>query len=160
MSADLTIRRERPDQPEVVALLNALDAYLMELYEPEANHLLDVSALLAPGISFFVARVGGQAVGTGAVRRMAAEASTDDQPFGEVKRMYLDPTFRGRGYAARMLDALETEMRDQGLVRAALETGRHQLEAVKLYERCGYARCAPFAGYPDNGLSLFMAKSL
>ena len=160
MSADLHIRRERPDQPDVVALLGALDAYLQALYEPEANHLLDVNALLAPGISFFVARVGAQAVGTGAVRRMAGELATDGRPFGEIKRMYLDPAFRGRGYAAQMIEALEAEARANGLSLAALETGRDQLEAVKLYERCGYKRCAPFAGYADNGLSLFMSKSL
>ena len=36
----LTIRPERPDQPDVVALLGALDAYLASLYPPEANHIL------------------------------------------------------------------------------------------------------------------------
>ena len=35
-----------------------------------------------------------------------------------------------------------------------------QPEVVKLYERCGHARCAPVGGYPDNGPSLFMAKRL
>jgi putative acetyltransferase len=158
MPSDLTIHRERPDQPEAMALLAALDAYLMALYEPEANHLLDVNALLAPEVSFFVARVDGQAIGTGAVRRMGGEAATGDGPFGEIKRMYLDPAFRGQGYAALIIAALEAEVRANGLPLAMLETGRDQHEAIKLYERCGYARCAPFAGYPDNGLSLFMSK--
>ena len=44
----LTIAQERPDQPEIAALLDALDAYLGTLYPPEANHILDVQALLAP----------------------------------------------------------------------------------------------------------------
>ena len=43
---------------------------------------------------------------------------------------------------------------------ARLETGRDQHEAVRLYERNGYRRRAAFAGYPDNGLSLFYEKSL
>ena len=43
---------------------------------------------------------------------------------------------------------------------ALLETGRDQTEAVRLYERCGYARRAAFGGYPDNGLSAFYGKRL
>ncbi len=49
MSDRTVIRRERPDQPEVVALLADLDAYLGSLYEPGAKHLLDVQALLETG---------------------------------------------------------------------------------------------------------------
>jgi putative acetyltransferase len=151
---DFTIRRERPDQPEVRALLDALDAYLHSLYEPEANHILDVQALLAPSISFFVGRQGGRAVSTGAVRALPALRA------GEIKRMYTEPSLRGRGCAARMIAVLEDEVRALGLEQAVLETGRDQHEAVRLYRRCGYTECPPFAGYPDNGLSLFMAKPL
>jgi hypothetical protein len=41
MSDRTVIHRERPDQPEVMALLADLDAYLGSLYEPEANHIRD-----------------------------------------------------------------------------------------------------------------------
>ena len=66
MSDAIVIRPERPDQPEVVALLRALDAYLASLYPPEANHILSVQALLSAEVSFFVARAGRTLVGTGA----------------------------------------------------------------------------------------------
>ena len=36
----------------------------------------------------------------------------------------------------------------------------NQLEAVQLYQRCGYQPGPAFAGYPDNGLSLFLHKRL
>jgi hypothetical protein len=39
VSAVVDIRPERADHPQVVALLDALDRYLGELYEPEANHI-------------------------------------------------------------------------------------------------------------------------
>ena len=42
MSDPIVIRRESPDQPEVRVLLADLDRYLASLYEPEANHILDV----------------------------------------------------------------------------------------------------------------------
>lgn len=160
MPAELVIRPERPDQPEVVALLDALDAYLGELYEPEANYILDVQALLAPEVIFMVARDGGRLVGTGAVRRMPGEPATDGQPYGEIKRMYVDPAARGRRIGEQLLAALEAQLRREGYRAALLETGREQTAAVRLYERCGYRERAAFAGYPDNGLSVFYGKPL
>ena len=77
MSIDFVIRRERPDQPDVIVLIEALDAYLATLYAPEANHLMDVQALLAPEVHFLVAReaaasAGGQPAGRSEPRRFAA----------------------------------------------------------------------------------------
>ena len=148
----LTIRPERPDQADVVALLDALDAYLASLYPPEANHILDVQALLAPDVRFLVARRDGVAVGTGAVRL--------GDGYGEVKRMYVAPSQRGQRIAEQLLQALEAQLRSEGIAQARLETGRDQAEALRLYQRCGYTRCAPFGGYPDNGLSVFLGKAL
>ncbi len=160
MQDAIVIRPERPDQPEVRALLGALDDYLQSLYPPEANHILDLQALLAPEVSFFVARRGGHAIGTGAIRRMAGEAATRDQPYGEVKRMYVDPAQRGRRIGARMLEAMEAQLHSEGLALALLETGRDQIEALRLYERSGYTTHPAFGGYPDNGLSVFYGKRL
>lgn len=157
---DLSIRRERPDQPDVLALLGALDAYLARLYAPEHNHILDARALLDDDVVFLVARRTGAAVGCGAVRRMPAEPETGGQPYGEIKRMYVDPTQRGQRIAVQLLHQLEHALRTLGIGQALLETGRDQTEAVRLYERCAYVRRGPFGGYPDNGLSAFFAKPL
>jgi putative acetyltransferase len=160
MSERIVIRRERPDQPEVMALLDALDGYLHSLYPPEANHILDVQTLLGADIAFFVARDGAQAVGTAAVRHVAAGAATGGRPYGEIKRMYVDPACRGRRIGAKLLAVLEDSLRAEGYAQALLETGRDQLEAVKLYERCGYAPQTAFGDYPENGLSVFYGKAL
>jgi putative acetyltransferase len=160
MSAPIVIRRERPDQPEVVALLRALDDYLASLYAPEANHILGVEALLAPEVRFLVARDGERVVGTAAVRLRAGEPQTDGQRYGEIKRMYVAPALRGRRLGAALLDQLESALRDEGISLALLETGRDQTEAVRLYQRAGYHERGAFGGYPDNGLSAFFAKRL
>ena len=91
---------------------------------------------------------------------MPGEPGTGGMAYGEIKRMYVDPALRGQRLGARMLAALEHAARAQGLVLSLLETGRDQNEAVRLYESAGYARRGPFGGYPDNGLSVFMAKDL
>jgi len=156
----IAILPERADHPQVVALLDALDRYLAELYEPDANHILSVSELLEPEVSFFVARQGEAIVGTGAVRRMPGEAGTAGRPYGEVKRMYVAPAMRGLRIGERMLQTLEASLRKDGIALSLLETGSDQREAVRLYERCGYTRRGAFGGYPDNGMSLFMSKAL
>lgn len=162
--AVISIRPERADHPEVGPLLEALDAYLASLYAPEDNHILDVAALLQADIDFLVAAQGQgvneRLVGCGATRRMAGEPETQGQPYGEIKRMFVHPSVRGQRIAERLLATLEARLLQDGLSLATLETGRDQTEAVRLYERCGYVRRAPFAGYPDNGLSVFYEKRL
>ena len=160
MSAIVAIRPERPDRPAAMALLAELDRYLAGLYPPEANHILSVQALLAPGIRFLGAWQGERLVGCGAVRRMDAENETGDRAYGEVKRMYVHPDARGQRVGQRLLSALEDGLRADGITQALLETGELQTQALRAYERAGYARRGPFGGYPDNGLSVFMGKSL
>jgi putative acetyltransferase len=152
VNADVVIRPERADHPQVIALLGSLDRYLGELYAPEANHILSIEELLAPEVSFLAAWQGDRIVGTGAARRLNG--------YGEIKRMYVDPALRGQRVGSRLLAVLEEAMRAQGMTLARLETGEAQREAVRLYERCGYRRCSAFGGYPDNGLSVFMEKRL
>ncbi len=160
MSTDIAIRPERADHPQVVAALGALDAYLAALYESEANHILSIEELLEPEVIFFAAWQRDRVVGTGAVRCRAGEPDTAGEPYGEVKRMYVDAGLRGRRIAARLVSSLEAQLRARGLALALLETGRDQHAAIRLYERCGYSRRGPFGGYVDNGLSLFMSKRL
>jgi putative acetyltransferase len=68
MSVEYVIRLEDPRQDDVIRMLSALDRYLQSLYPPESNHILDIAALCAPDIRFFVARRGADPVGCGALR--------------------------------------------------------------------------------------------
>jgi putative acetyltransferase len=160
MSDAIVIRPERPDQPEVVQLLESLDRYLAALYPPEANFILSVQELLAPEVSFYVARAGTRVVGTGACRRMPAEPATDGQAYGEIKRMYVDPAMRGQRLGARLLAALEDQLRGDGYRLVVLETGAAQVEAVRLYRRAGYVPRPAFGGYPADAFSVFYGKAL
>jgi putative acetyltransferase len=72
----------------------------------------------------------------------------------------VEPAVRGQRIAARLVDTLECGLRAHGVGLALLETGRDQLQAIHLYERCGYTRRGAFGGYADNGLSLFFEKRL
>jgi len=151
VTGTLAIRQEPPDQPDVVRLIEALDAYANALYPPESNHLLDIAALSDPAVAFLVVRDGSEAVGCGAVLR-------DPRGFGEVKRMYVRPDQRGRGIGRRVLAEIEAIARDSGLPVLRLETGIHNTEALALYRRSGFVACAPFGDYALDPLSVFMEK--
>jgi L-amino acid N-acyltransferase YncA len=148
---DITIAREVPRTPEVLDLIHQLDAYLASLYPAESNHLLDVEALLAPDIRFFVARHGRRAVGCGALR-------VDPDGYGEVKRMFVPPGARGRDVGRRILACLEAQAREEALPLLRLETGVHQTAAIALYRSCGFTPRGPFAAYGPDPLSLFLEK--
>lgn len=142
-----------PDQPEVIALIAELDAYQDTLYPPESRHVLDLHSLKQPNVVFAVARsASGLAVGCGAVVLGSS--------YGEIKRMYVQPSGRGQGIAKQLLAALESEAGARGCRLLQLETGPYQPEALALYERCGYRRRGPFGRYTNDPLSVFMHKPL
>jgi putative acetyltransferase len=147
----LAIGQEPPNQPDVMALIEALDAYANALYPPESNHLLDIAALSDPAVAFLVVRDGGEAVGCGAVLR-------DPRGFGEVKRMYVRRGERGRGIGRRMLAEIEAIARGGRLPMLRLETGIHNTEALALYRRAGFEECSAFGDYAPDPLSVFMEK--
>ena len=155
----LAIRPTPPDHPQVQALIAELDAYLASLYDPEDVYILDLEGLKLPSVTFLGAWDSDTLVGCGAVRLMPAEAGTDGQPYGEIKRMMVSPARRGQRIGQQVLDALERHLRDSGIDRALLETGPPQVEALRLYERSGYVRRGAYGGYPDNAnASVFMEK--
>ncbi|MCD2518053.1 GNAT family N-acetyltransferase [Massilia sp. G4R7] len=149
----MIINAETPDQPEVRAMLEQLDAYCASLYPAESNHLMDIDSLLQGDVLFLVARdVDGKAVGCAALVNRGS--------YGEVKRMFVDTARRGLGTGAQLLEHLEMFARMSGIRGLKLETGIHQPEAIRLYERAGYLRGEPFGDYNADPLSLFMEKNL
>jgi putative acetyltransferase len=152
MSA-LRIALESAAQPDVVRLIDALDAYQMPLYPPESHHGIDLAALGRSNVLFAVARTATrQAVGCGAIVLNTA--------YGELKRMWVNPDYRGQGIGRAVLEFLEREAQRWGCRQFVLETGVHQPEALALYERAGYARCGPFGDYAEDPNSVFLRKAV
>jgi putative acetyltransferase len=143
----IVIAEERPDSPEAGALIKELDDHLGALYAVESRHGFSVEKLLRDGVTFFVARDGGQPAGCGGVLLVGRD-------YAEVKRMYVRPVFRGRRIGRLMLDHLVEHARQHGLTVIRLETGIHQREAIALYETRGFRRIPPFGPYRDDPVSL------
>lgn len=148
---DLAI--ESPDQQEIHALLKASDTYMAELYPAESNHMLGVSELCGPQVTFIVARMDGRAVGCGAIVE-----SPDG--WAEIKRMFVSPLARGKNIGRRLLQTLEATAVAKGIPLLRLETGIKQPEALALYRSAGFIEIGPFDQYGPDPLSRFMEKPL
>jgi putative acetyltransferase len=151
VTATLTLRPELPDQPDVLRMIEALDAQMTALYPPESNHLLDVAALMDPAVTFLVMRDTDAAIGCGALLR-------DPRGWCEVKRMYVRPDRRGEGIGKRVLTQLEAVARGAGLPLLRLETGTRNADALALYRGAGFVECEAFGDYKPDPLSVFMEK--
>lgn len=149
----VTISAERPDTADASALIAELDTYLIPLYPPASHHGYPVEKLIAEGVDFFVVRCEGVAAGCGGIKFYAPE-------YGEIKRMYVRPPFRGLGLGRAIIERLEEHAAQRGLGILRLETGIRQSEAIGLYERMGYRRIEAFGEYLPDPLSLFFEKRL
>lgn len=152
----IEIRRSTLTSPDGSRLIIALNAELTAAFpEPGATHFsLEANQISGGDGAFLIAWVDGAAVGCGAVRRI-------DENTAELKRMYVDPLFRGRGVGHALVDALENEALLLGVARVVLETGTRLTRAIRMYERAGYRRIPLFGEYLSSPeTSVCFGKSL
>lgn len=124
---------------------NLLDGYGLRLEEatPDSGQLVEIRRLLDPPQCLYLAEVDGQPAGTGGLKQVSPEVA-------EVKRMYVDPAFRGRGVARAVLERLVADGRAAGYRQLQLETAVWMVEAHGLYRRCGFGAAPPFVD-PEFG---------
>jgi putative acetyltransferase len=68
----------------------------------------------------------------------------------EIKRMFTEPGSRGSGLAKMILLELERHAKEQGFKAIQLETGKHQPEAIIMYEHNGYQSVPCFRKYENS----------
>ncbi len=140
------------DPAEAAGLIHKLDNYLSALYPAESNHLESIEDLGRQHVRMFGCKIKGEIASIGAVKLM--------DTYGELKRIYVSPEFRGRKLASGIMTVLESEIKENNLDFARLETGIHQPEALSLFKKHGYVTCRPFGDYVEDPLSIFMEKQL
>ncbi len=148
----ITIEPASPKEPDATALLEASHELQRSLYPPEHIFALSIDDLCAPGISFFVARSNGAALGCAALADMG--------DYGEIKSMFVDPAARGTGTGAALMHRLESLAQELGLPIMRLETGDDLYAAQRLYQRHGFTVCGPYGDYVEGPHSVFMEKRL
>jgi putative acetyltransferase len=149
----LTFSLERPDSTDAKALIRELDADLEQRYPREWIHGLHPEDIVDPELIFVVARLESGPVGCGGLRRLGPDQA-------EVKRMYVAPRFRGKGYSRQILVFLEATAKRSGYTKLLLETGSEQPEAIGLYRSAGYREIPLYGEYRENPYSVCFEKQI
>lgn len=149
----IEIRRTDPTRPELAPLIEGNQSHGAAETAAESDHTLGAAELAQPDIRFFAAYLNGVALGCGAFKALRDGSA-------EVKSVFVSEAARGRGLARLLMDHLAREARSEGFTALVLETGSALCPgydaARALYERLGYRYCAPFEGYKEDPLSVFM----
>ena len=144
-----------PDSSEVGAIIAAADAYYIDLYPAESNHLVNREDLKKPNVIMIGCRIEGELVASGAARILEDEGS-----YAEIKRIFVLERYRGQGLSREIMRYLETELLNRGVSIFRLETGIKQPEALGLYRKLGYRDRGPFGSYVADPFSVFMEKEV
>lgn len=83
-----------------------------------------------------------------------------DKATVEIKRMFVQPSFRGKGIATKILKELErwaVELNNSAFI---LETGKRQPEAINLYKKSGYTIIPNYGQYKNVVSSVCFKKSV
>ncbi len=127
---------------------------IIDLSTPQqSRHAYSIAKLQREDVVFFVTRYAGEPAACGGLKLFGAE-------YGEVKRMYVRPIYRGLGLGKGMLDHLAEYAREHQVGLLRLETGIYQTEAIGLYERYGFQRRPPFGEYKEDPMSVYYEKSI
>jgi GNAT superfamily N-acetyltransferase len=82
-----------------------------------------------------------------------------DGPIGEMKRLYVRPTARGRGLARQLITRLCDEAKRLGYTELRLDTLPMMGDAQAIYESYGFVDIAPYYDTPIAG-TRFMSKKI
>src|SRR5215472_1550680 len=117
----LEIRAAEPRSPEAEALIRALSEELAQRYDyvDDGSGNFRPEDVVIERAGFLIGWAGAKAVACGAFRPIEPEVA-------EIKRMFVLPEHRGRGYAKAILAELEHRAFESGYTSVRLGTGDRQ----------------------------------
>lgn len=148
----ITIVRSSPSTDLFGRLVKELDAELKMRYGKDQEKF-DAFNMIDRHARVVLVLDAETPVGCGCWREMGAGVV-------EIKRMYVQPAFRGKGIAKLILNELEKWAAEEGFNAARLETAIRQPEAIALYEKQNYLRIANYGPYKHIAESICMEKML
>lgn len=140
------------DHPDLLLLTQALDRFFLERYGPatrkyQKHHDLTRMACAA------VAYVDGTPAACCCWRPI-------DPDTAEIKRMFVQPSFRRTGLARQLLEIIERHAAAAGCCRAVLETGSDMDQAIAAYRHMGYLICENFGEFAGDWQVACMEKEI
>lgn len=164
----LRIRRILPaDDQKMAAIIRAVMPSFgavgpgFAINDPEVDYMS--RAYDRPGAAFFVVEsgVGAAAEVVGGAGVAPLDGAVADAQTCELRKMYFLPAARGQGAGARLLALCLRVARELGYSRCYLETLGGMNQAIKLYERFGFARLpGPLGSTGHHGCDRYYLRSV
>jgi N-acetylglutamate synthase-like GNAT family acetyltransferase len=102
------------------------------------------------GLAFVIRDEAGRTIGVAAGYSWAGTS--------ELKQMWIDEAYRGRGYARELLNAFVAEAARRGVRR--IWVASYDFQAPGMYEKAGFKRVAEFAEWPEGHANVILCKTL
>ena len=141
------------DNPEVNKLLTKHFIELRAASPEGSAHVLDIPGLKDPSIKFWSLWEDEKIFGCGALKFL-------DKGHGEFKSIRVHDNFRNKGNGIKIIEHLINKAKMLDIRRISLETGAGEFfdPARKLFKRCDFVPCKPFAHYKEDINSLYLTK--
>ena len=121
---------------------------------PEGSaHVLDIDGLKVSSIKFWSLWKNEKLIGCGALKFL-------DKDHGEFKSIRIHDDFRNQGNGIKVIKHLIDEAKKLKIKRISLETGAGKFfdPARKLFKKCNFTPCNPFAHYKEDVNSIYLTK--
>lgn len=150
----MKIVRTSSENKDFINLVKDLDAYLKITDGDEHEFYNQFNKIdILKNVVVIYDDQGKVAVGCGAIKKF-------DEVSVEIKRMFVSSEKRGMGIAKKIITELEIWAKELGYKSCVLETGKRQLEALKLYEKCNYKVIPNYGQYKEMENSICFFKTV
>ena len=141
------------DNPEVNELLIKHFIELRNASPEGSAHVLDIPGLKVSSIKFWSLWENKKLLGCGALKFL-------EKYHGEFKSIRVHDNFRNKGNGIKVIEHLIDEARKLGINKISIETGAGKFfePARKLFKRCNFEPCKPFAHYKEDINSIYLTK--
>ena len=141
------------DHPEVNELLTKHFIELRKASPEGSAHVLDIPGLKVNSIKFWSLWNKDYLVGCGALKFL-------NKNHGEFKSIRVHDNFRGKGNGLKVIKHLIDEAKRLNIQRLSIETGAGKFfePARKLFKKCDFKACEPFAHYKKDINSIYLTK--
>ena len=141
------------ENPDVNKLLTKHFIELRAASPEGSAHVLDIPGLKIPSIKFWSLWENDRIFGCGALKFL-------DKEHGEFKSIRIHDDFRNKGNGIKVIEHLIEEARKLNIKRISLETGAGNFfyPARKLFKKCDFKPCKPFAHYKEDINSIYLTK--
>ena len=141
------------DNPKVHELLSKHFVELRAASPEGSAHVLDIEGLKVQSIKFWSLWENKKLFGCGALKFL-------DNTHGEFKSIRIHNDFRHKGNGVKVINHLISEAKILNIKRISIETGASNffIPARKLFKRCNFEPCKPFAHYKDDINSIYLTK--